>query len=492
MALPPGLTQSQFDDALAEFADVVGAEWVFRQDEHLESYRDPFSPLRNTPAEALASAAVGPDSVEQVQQVLRIANDYGIPLWVISTGKNFGYGGPAGVVPGAVTLDMQRMNRIIEVNESQAYAVVEPGVSYFDLYRHIQERGLKLWIDNPEPGWGSVVGNTLERGTGYTPYGDHVETQCGLEVVLPNGELLRTGMGAVPNSETWHEYKWGFGPYVEGLFSQSNLGVVTRMGVWLMDEPPAYRAGQMTVARHEEIVELIDILKPLWRQRILTNYPNMRRVDFAGPSGWFNRLAFYGDRQVVERHWELVQDAYASLPGAELETTLYEAPYNPAEWDLNTKLLAGVPYMNAMYGIGHNVYFALVVPFRGAAIWDVIQTLDGIAQRYGRRFYGTPVHVHSPRGLLTTVSIRVDKNDPELNAQTIEMGREMVAESARRGWGVYRVAPAFSDIAAAAYGYNDNALMRFNEALKDLIDPNGILQPGKNGIWPANMREDRG
>jgi 4-cresol dehydrogenase (hydroxylating) len=98
VALPPGLSEDQFRDALREFADAVGREWVFAEDKYLESYRDPFSPLRNTDQEPVASAAVGPQSVEEVQQVLKIANDYGIPLWVISTGKNFGYGGPAGIV----------------------------------------------------------------------------------------------------------------------------------------------------------------------------------------------------------------------------------------------------------------------------------------------------------------------------------------------------------------------------------------------------------
>ncbi|MFX6915150.1 FAD-binding protein, partial [Acinetobacter baumannii] len=78
------------------------------------------------------------------------------------------------------------------------YALVEPGVSYFDLYRHIQEKGYKLWLDVPDPGWGSVVGNALERGVGYTPYGDHFMMQCGMEVVLANGEMVRTGMGALP------------------------------------------------------------------------------------------------------------------------------------------------------------------------------------------------------------------------------------------------------------------------------------------------------
>ena len=106
------------------------------------------------------------------------------------------------MLSGSVVLDLKRMNRILEVDERNAYALVEPGVSYFDLYRHIEERGLKLWIDCPDPGWGSVIGNALDHGVGYTmnPYRDHLDAHCGIEVVTGDGELVRTGMGALPGS----------------------------------------------------------------------------------------------------------------------------------------------------------------------------------------------------------------------------------------------------------------------------------------------------
>ncbi len=127
------------------------------------------------------------------------------------------------------------------------YALVEPGVTYFDLYHYIQEKGLKLWLDVPDPGWGSVVGNALDHGVGYTPYGDHFMMQCGMEVVLANGDVMRTGMGAMPGNNTWQLFKYGFGPYVDGIFSQSNFGIVTKMGIWLMPEPPGYRPYMITL-----------------------------------------------------------------------------------------------------------------------------------------------------------------------------------------------------------------------------------------------------
>ena len=70
----------------------------------------------------------------------------------------------------------------------------------------------------PDIGWGSVIGNTLERGFGYTAHGDHSAFQCGLEVVLADGTLLRTGMGAKPDSTAWAMYKGGYGPSLDGLF----------------------------------------------------------------------------------------------------------------------------------------------------------------------------------------------------------------------------------------------------------------------------------
>jgi 4-cresol dehydrogenase (hydroxylating) len=195
MRIPPGIREPDFRSALAEFERVVGAEWVFTSDADLELYRDAYSPLRGKPEELLAAAALAPDSTEQVQQIVRIANRRGIPLYPISTGRNLGYGGAAPAYSGSVVLDLKRMNRILEVNERNAYALVEPGVSYFDLHRHIRERGLKLWIDCPDPGWGSVLGNAIDRGGGYTmaQYRNHFDAHCGMEVVLPDGELHRHG-----------------------------------------------------------------------------------------------------------------------------------------------------------------------------------------------------------------------------------------------------------------------------------------------------------
>ena len=79
--------------------------------------------------------------------------------------------------------------------------------------------------------------------------------------------------------------------------------------------------------------------------------------------------------------------------------------------------------------------------------------------------------------------------DPAQNAQGRRVFERLVEVSAENGWGEYRTHVAFMDDVANMYSYNDHALRRFHETLKDAIDPNGILSPGKSGVWPKRLRK---
>lgn len=210
------------------------------------------------------SAFVYPADVEQVRKIVEIASRHHIPLWPCGKGKNWGYGSATPAREGAVVVVLERMNRILEVNETMAYAVVEPGVTYRQLHAHLKERGIKLWLDCTDgPADGSVMGNALERGIGETPYGDHFEKICGMEVLLPDGKLVRTGGGPFKDYKTWNTFKWGVGPYLEGLFSQSNYGIVTQMGLWLMPEPECFESCLFELKREEDFPALIDAMRHL-------------------------------------------------------------------------------------------------------------------------------------------------------------------------------------------------------------------------------------
>ena len=209
-------------------------------------------------------AIVRPGNRAEVQQVLRIANEWRIPVYPVSGGANWGYGSRVPSESGCVLLDLGRMNRILDFSEDLAYITVEPGVTQQQVYAFLQERKSGLWMDatgaSPQA---SLVGNTVERGFGHTPYGDHFSHVCGMEVVLPNGEVLETGFSRFEGARTGPLHRWGVGAYLDGLFTQSNLGVVTRMSIWLMPAPEYFQAYFFSCDSAGALPSIVEALRPL-------------------------------------------------------------------------------------------------------------------------------------------------------------------------------------------------------------------------------------
>lgn len=151
------------------------------------------------------SGVVYPRSAAEVQTIVQLANESKTSLYSTSTGENSGLGLKSPVQPGCVIVDVgAHMKRILAIDETLCFAEIEPGVTYQNLYDELGRRGHKLMLDttsgSPD---GGIVGNTLDKGAGYTPYFDHFGMSCGLEVVLGDGRLLRTADGASPGAKTW-------------------------------------------------------------------------------------------------------------------------------------------------------------------------------------------------------------------------------------------------------------------------------------------------
>ena len=261
LTLPPNVSPAQFSAALKAFEGVVGKGWLMASDADRDAYSDLYAP--GSEAQWPASAAVAPASTEEVQAIVRIANQYKVPLWPVSRGKNLGYGQAAPRLAGSVVVDLGRMNRVLELDPKLGYCVIEPGVSFFDLYEHIEREKAPLWMSVPGNGWGAVLGNALDHGIGYTPYGLHAKNLCGLEVVMPDGDVMRTGMGGMGNNKASHLFPLSYGPDWTHMFTQSNMGIVTKAGVWLMPEPESSLQLTLDIPNEEDIGWVVDTVAPL-------------------------------------------------------------------------------------------------------------------------------------------------------------------------------------------------------------------------------------
>ncbi len=499
--LPPGVSRANFNRVLTGWRDTVGADWVFTSDADVALYRDAYSPYWDEPEERVASAAVAPQTVEQVQAVVRLANQYRVPLYAISTGRNLAYGGSAPVYSGSVVLDLKRMNRVLEVNERNAYALVEPGVNYLDLYEHITRANLDVWIDPPDPGWGSVIGNALDGGGGWTasPFRDHFGSHCGMEVVLANGEVVRTGMGALPDSKSWQHNKWGYGPWVDGLFRQGNMGVVTKMGFYLMPRPEAMQSATVVVTRTEDAVPLIDTLNLLENQHVVNGSTQL----FGGGNNWNLQIPIYGPEKVVRAQMDYCKEKFAKIPNSRFtEGELIRTPLDAATLARIRKVNFGIPDLSTFAMLGRNaqnpappgghIGFSPIIPRTGEALLEYAKfyrdNLPAVSEGGTLRFQGPVYMTNWERSLVAMIMFPIGK-DKVMNAKMRAAFEKWVQLAAEKGWAEYRAPAAFQDLVANTYSYNNGSLTRMRETIKDALDPNGILSPGRYGVWPKHLRK---
>jgi 4-cresol dehydrogenase (hydroxylating) flavoprotein subunit len=246
-------------EVLAAMAGVVGDANLLTDANTLAGY------AMSTASRSVTPLAVArPGCAREVAELARLANTHGVALYPVSTGRNWGYGDACPVGPGQVLVDLSRMKRIIKVDAELAYAVIEPGVTQRQLSDFLREEGTGLWCDCTGAGPDtSFVGNILERGFGHTPYGNRLQHVAGMQVVLASGEMLDTGFGHYPQARATHVFPYGVGPFLDGLFTQSNFGIVTQMGLWLMPQAACVNHFLCSVPQHGDVGPLVNALRPL-------------------------------------------------------------------------------------------------------------------------------------------------------------------------------------------------------------------------------------
>lgn len=248
------------ENAVNDFSKAIGAEHVIVDSKIRSEYQTAtFATSQTIPA------IIRPDNRDEVQECLRIANRYSTPIYPISTGKNIGYGSKVPTADGCVVMELSRLNKIVDYNDKLGYVTLQPGVTQRMLYDFLQENHSKFWMDaTGAPMDHSIIGNITERGFGHTPYGDHFGHVSGMEVVLPNGDCIHTGQGRFKGAKATPIYRWGLGPYIDGLFTQSNLGIITQLTVWLMPAPAYFQNFFFSLDKYEDLAVTIDVLRPLF------------------------------------------------------------------------------------------------------------------------------------------------------------------------------------------------------------------------------------
>ena len=223
-------------DVRAALAAIAGEAWVTTAADALVTYAQDALGLGHRP-----DVVVTPGSVEEVAAIARLCHDTGTPLVV--RGGGTGYTGGAVPIRGGIVLTMARFNRILAIDDANLLAIVEPNVITRDLHRAVEARGLFYPPDPASQAECAIGGNLAECAGGPRAfkYGTTRRYVLALQIVLPTGEILRTGSKSVKNVA-------GYALTDLIVGSEGSLAIVTEATLRLVPLPRSRRTLSATYA----------------------------------------------------------------------------------------------------------------------------------------------------------------------------------------------------------------------------------------------------
>lgn len=436
-----------------------------------------------------------PRDTISVKHVLEIANRKRIPVTTMSGGVNVG--GTAVPSQGGIVLDLKWMNKIIEINESAAYAVVEAGVTYDELTSKLIEKGFRCSLPT-SPGGSTPVGNNLVRPT-TSLANRYLDSFLGLEIVLPDGTIVNTGSGSFPFCGSYLRY--GPFPDLTGLFccAHGTLGVVTKAALRIL---PINEAIEVSIAAFENYADSVNFTKDvssrniaehciIWNRHLYKSY----EIDFSEKNELFVPKVLYEDprnhdpklpynlvtvmmsgyREDMEAHktvLERVAKAYSGRIFSE-EDNDEKIARAVQSWK-SFYIDYHIPGMEQTkkYGLGRYTPWIVVADPKHVVSLEkeAIQFLDDLEMR-PICYYSMPLDYG--RGIFFRIFSWVNPNDKDLLANVGALYRNMYSWAMKKYGAVpfrHRRDPG---LLAMTGGYQ--SLLR---TIKKAIDPNNIMNPG--------------
>ncbi len=414
-------------------------------------------------------AVVFPESTEQIAAILKLANEYLFP--VTARGGGVGYTGGAVPVEGGIVIGTDRMNRIIEINPDDLYAVCHPGIRTFDLQQAVAEYGL-MFAPDPASYKNSFIGGNIAENAGgmRTPkYGVTKHHVLGLEVVTATGKVIRTGGKTVKNVA-------GFD--LTGLMcgSEGMLGIITEATLRLIPIPEATATVRANFYSMEAACTVLtkftpEGLLPMAMEVIDKYCIEAVEGNFAfGLSANAKAIllvAVDGSRDEVERSAGMIERIIGANGGFDVMRSA-----SPDEEDKLWDVRRAISPSLMKYG-SLKINEDVVVP--RSKVPELITTIDEISKRHDT-FVANFGHAGDGN---IHVNFMCDREDPESIARARECVSEAFALAVRLGGtisgehGIGYVKAPYLDYAI------DEPTIEVMKAIKHVFDPKGILNPGK-------------
>ncbi|MBZ0271814.1 FAD-binding oxidoreductase [bacterium] len=467
--------------------DLVGSANVLDRPEDLAPYREDMTEI--APVDPAFVAIV--TMPEQIVEIVKRCAAERMPITARVAGTNIG--GLTIPAPGGLVLDMSRMNRVLDVNVSDMVAVIEPGVTQQNLKDYLIERDIPLTLGySLAPPYTSILANALLGGltNRSLKYGDMSDWIAGLEVVLADGSLVKTGAWALS------DIPFGLVPFpdVTGLFVawQGTTGIATRMAFQLW---PLHKLNKRLFIMSYGVPGTYDAMRRLCRAEI---------CDDIGGLSWPSGKMLLGVRKPAPApapgdplfflYVDLTAETNDEMRAKEaiLGGVLKDVAKTGAKFDapLAIEDLVQVnPNLVAFANFPTELTFLTQHPGGGLS-WigtygplsrmeDGVETGMAIMARHGF----APLVVSRPmRGghfVVLRFITTFDKKDPEDVARVRAVNEELLDMTVSKGFIMYKT-PAWAW--ERLRPKMDPGMLTLIARVKKMMDPEGLLNPGKLGL----------
>jgi len=473
-------------DWLAGLTAIVGSDRVVAGAYDMLADTASMSPVRPVPV------LVRPHTAEQVAAVLRFASELAAaggslpPVHAFSTGRSWGMGSRLPAVGPATALDLADLRMIRGLDTGRGYAVIEPGVTQAELSEAVNgtERMINVTVSSAHT---SVIGNLMDRGVGLRH--QRTEDVLGLEVALPDGELVRLGWW--PEHGRAAVYRHGLGPDLLSAFVQSNLGIVTAAVIRLLPRPEFSRLLQFGVPAGQLEAAMDEVHR--WVSQgmcsgVVKIYNPAAAVPYGAQSdSYLVHVMVDGTEPYVTSVSQLLLTRAAACgffddvdlgakPGRSADQRDLDARVTASylgDPDLTDKLFTakmGAPVTEIDSRVGFLMYLPLI-PFTGKdirAVADLIHAAEGA-------HCGVTFNAIEPDVIDCVVTVRFDRTT-ESRGTAYRILDELRAELGERGYLPYRLgidqADDFTELV-------DPAVRALVEKIRTALDPTGVIAPGR-------------
>lgn len=484
MAEPPRL-----EEALREWEVALGSERVRADHDTLtELGRD------TRPGQSEVAALLLPGDLDQVRSALQIAARFGVALHPISRGRNWGYGSARAPRSATVVLCLEHMKQIRRFDPELAWIEIEPGVSFSALADFLAAQPRCFWSPwTGGPAEGSVIGHALARGLGSGWVQDVAATVTGIELVLADGRVVKTGsLGALQGLRSR-----GLGPDATQIFFQSSLAVVTAMTLQLHPMPARVLPLQFRVQDDRALASVMDRLRPALQSRLwpieLQLFDDVYQLALRGPhpaaargaallsesaraklrrrwggARWAARAALFGDDEehLAETRRRLVALLEGGVERLRFHPSIDGKSYLQgrknglaiAWWRNPSERAPGQSPLDARCGLS---WLAIAVPHRGEALHEALALIE--ARLHASGFdRAISLRVLDGRSLVLLIPLLFNAGNPDEATRASACQSELLAALAAAGFHPVRLGmgdkapegvrdPSLDDLFAAAF-----------------------------------------